>query len=259
MNDRGFTVDKFRAAGALHELEAIYDSLNIDPIHGFYASCNQADPPVAAYTHHAILTVLQDHVPDLLAGRKPFLAGFVSKGIDGGPLSFHQDLTYTDERRHRTEMAWIPLVDVDEDHGALRVVPESHRWTTGARPASCRLPTDVHQSEFERRAVTCSVPAGSIVRYDAAAVHGSHPNRGRVRAAVAVASVSAGVDLVHCLAGLEYDIEAYAVDSSYYLSQSLWSRPEGHAKVAPWARAVTAEDFTSWFEGPSSPTTVPAP
>lgn len=240
----GFCVGPSISQAALDQLRHQFALLGLPSDHDFHASCNDAEPQVSRRLHSTISSTLREEIPKLLERRDVFLSGFVSKGRESGPLSLHQDLSYTDERVSRSEMLWIPLVDVDESTGALRIVAGSHRWTRGTRPALHHLPTEAHQRAFEDLSVTLTVAAGTVIRYDAATIHGSHPNHGRVRPAVGAATVSSGSQLIHCLPGSSGELDAYQVDSEFYLDQSFWSVPQGYAPVPPWAPPVHVDDFS---------------
>lgn len=100
------------------------------------------------------------------------------KGSGAPEVPFHQDLTYTPEPSVRSYVAWIPLVDVNARNGALKIVPESHLWTSGIRsmgPGGVHPLTDV-KAELECRSVTLEMKAGDAVIFDVAAAHGSHAN-----------------------------------------------------------------------------------
>ena len=193
-------------AELLEQLRSVYDDLALPPDHEFVATCNDLPREQATAVQRQILSALGPALADALPGHRPFLAGFISKGAAGGPTTaFHQDLTYTDERVDRALLLWIPLVDLDGHSGALRVVPGSHLWVDGLRPAGqAALPTEDLQDELAARATQLSLRAGEAVLYDAALVHGAPASpAGRSRPAVAVALAPTGALLVHADAGPE--------------------------------------------------------
>lgn len=242
-HDPGYHLVDLLDADLLIQLRELYDSLDIDPGHDFLATSNDLERPEARRVHDRIVELLAPRLEQVVPGHTPFLSGFISKGAAaGGTTAFHQDLSYTDEREHRTTLLWIPLVDVDETSGALQVVPGSHRLAEGPRPSGLeQLPTAALQDEWAERAVTATLAAGQAVVYDAALVHGAHTNTVEVvRPAVAVALAPTGADLVHVHVDTDGDgLTGYVVDVDYYMGQGLFHRPVGYATSPVWGEPVT--------------------
>ena len=227
-------------------LRSLFDSLDQDEHHGFFASSNDLDGPMARSVADRITRLVGPVLDDLLPDHEPFLASFLTKGsAHGSTISFHQDLTYTDERRARTTLVWIPLCDVDARNGAMAIIPGSHRWTTGCRPGGPDpLPTEDHQRELAELAELVPLAAGSALLYDAALIHGSGPNpTPHPRPAVGIALAPRGADLVHVHRDDDGELTAWSVDADFYALQSLWSRPTGYDRVEPWGPALDDESF----------------
>jgi ectoine hydroxylase-related dioxygenase (phytanoyl-CoA dioxygenase family) len=243
--DPGYHVVDLLDGELIDELRALYDSLDIDRGHDFLATSNDLERADARRVHDRIVDLLADRLEQAVPGHTPFLSGFISKGAaSGGPTAFHQDLSYTDERTHRATLLWIPLVDVDEDSGALQVVPGSHRLAEGPRPSGLdHLPTAPLQDEWVQRAETATLRAGQAVVYDAALVHGAHTNAvDTVRPAVAVALAPTGADLVHVHVDADGNgLTGYVVDVDYYMGQGLFHRPVGYGSTEVWGEPVTEQ------------------
>lgn len=242
-HELGYRVVHVLDEGLRRQLRELYDSLGIDPGRDFLATSNDLDRADARRVHDRIVELLGPRLAEVVPDHTPFLSGFIAKGAGvGGPTAFHQDLSYTDEGVHRATLLWVPLVDVDEESGALQVVPGSHRLAEGPRPSGLEeLPTARLQAEWARRAVTVPLRAGEAVVYDAAVVHGAHSNRvDAVRPAVAVALAPNGAELVHVHVDAEGDgLTAYRVDVDFYMGQGLFNRPDGYPTTEVWGDAVT--------------------
>jgi ectoine hydroxylase-related dioxygenase (phytanoyl-CoA dioxygenase family) len=239
---------------AVAKLTERFEGLGIADDVPFLATPNDLDRDAAEAVDAHLKDVVGPLLDDLLPDHDIFLAGFISKGAGvGGEVQFHQDLTYTDERRYRSVLLWIPLVDVDDSNGALQVVPGSHRWTTGIRAGGLdELPTAGLQAEFRRLAVTVPLKAGQAVIYDAALVHGSSPNTAeQVRPAVAIATAPSGAGLVH-FHMTDGGVQGYAIDAGFFTRQSLREEPQGYPEIDLWAEPVERESFAHHVD-----TTVP--
>jgi ectoine hydroxylase-related dioxygenase (phytanoyl-CoA dioxygenase family) len=89
-------------------------------------------------------------------------------------LPLHQD--YATTRCRTAWRMWIPLRDVDQQHGTMEVIPGSHN--KGPYPYSASLAIERH--EIDQRglvAQSLELPAGDGVLFSPWLVHGSVPNR----------------------------------------------------------------------------------
>ncbi len=244
----GYTTSELLPAEVVADLQDLLVGLGVEDRHGFFASSNDLDGEAAAAIAQRIVELVSPHLARLLPGHEPFLASFLTKGHErGSAVSFHQDLTYTDERHDRTVVAWIPLCDVDARNGAMAVLPGSHLWTDGCRPGGPRpLPTEAFQEELAGLARVVPLRAGEALLYDAALAHGSGPNptaEGRPAVGVALAPRDAG--LVHVHVDDDGGLTAWSVDADYYTHQSLWSRPEGYPATEVWGPPVDEDALSA--------------
>lgn len=174
-------------------------------------------------------------------------ASFCSKGRRSPePVSFHHDVTFTDERSFRSLLLWCPLVDCGPDGGALQVLPGSHRWFSGIRPStpsSVPQVTSESQEDLVARAVGYELRAGDGILIDAAMVHGSAANAtDRVRPAVTFCLVPRNAPVLHFHQDEQGRLGGWAVDDEFFTSHDLSLRPEGFRRVEPWTAAITVAD-----------------
>lgn len=246
LTHEGCTTHPVLDAAQVAAARRCFDALDVAPDHAFFASSNDLPRDRARAVHEALLEIVGPALQRLLPHHRPFLASFLSKGTGGeATVAYHQDLTYTDERRHRAVVAWIPLSAVDATSGALRAVLGSHRWTDGSRASGeDPLPTAPHQEAFGALAVDLPLEAGGAVLYDPGVVHGSPPNgSAAVRVAIGVALAPAEASLVHVHRGADGRHRAWAVDVAYHLDQGLRNVPVGYPEVPLWAPAIDASAF----------------
>lgn len=256
----GFTTGVVLDDDQRRRLVACFDSLDLRADHEFVATCNDLPREQATAVHDAVLDIVGPSLARELPDLRPFLAGFISKGAaTGGRTSFHQDLTYTDERTDRAVLLWIPLIDVDEASGGLSVVPGSHRWTDGIRPAGADvLPTEPLQDELADLSMPLDLRAGEAAIYDPALVHGAAANRSsQVRPAVAIALAPVGARLVHAHL-VDGDLTCCELDDDHYRHHGVFDAPTGRPELEPWAGAVTTEELREAAATGSPVTTTPA-
>jgi len=241
----GFTTGVVLDDDQCRRLVALFDSLGLPADHEFVATCNDLPREQATAVHDEVLDIVGPSLAREFPDLRPFLAGFISKGpATSTPTSFHQDLTYTDERADRAVLLWIPLIDVDERSGALAVVPGSHRWTDGIRPAGAvELPTEPLQGELGAAAVQLDLRAGEAVIYDPALVHGAGANRStRVRPAVAIALAPVGAPLVHAHV-VDGGVVCHELDDDHYRHHGVFDLPTDRPELDAWAGTVTTAEL----------------
>jgi hypothetical protein len=255
--DPAATADGYLTIGLVNRatvrrLGEVFGRLDVPDGHGFHATSAHGTRETARSVDRLLKAELAPLLQRVLPDHEPFLAAFISKGAKaGGTVDFHQDWTYTDERRHRAVLVWIPLVETTEANGALRVVPGSHAWTSGLRPSGAAHPTEPLQADLARRSVTVPLEAGAACVYDPALVHGSFPNPSpAVRPVAAIAVAPRDAPLVHFQVDDDGGLAGWQIDESHFTSRPFAGRPDGCPPIEPWDRPVSTEDLARNLRAP---------
>ncbi|MCO5311837.1 MAG: phytanoyl-CoA dioxygenase family protein [Microthrixaceae bacterium] len=238
----GYCVVDRVGSGLLDQLYELYTTRTGNP-EGFQSSARDGAPAERLRLHRSIQGIVEPELDRHFGpGVTAFLNAFLVKHRAAEAVSFHQDLTYTDESVIRSYSAWIPLVDVESRSGAMRVVPGSHRWTSGIRAAgpTGTVEMDAISSVLDERAITIEMSAGSILVWDSATIHASHPNRSSAeRVAVASAFVVGAVPLRFCFADAAEGLRAYEFDERVLAGRAPFRTPPASLpRVEPWAELV---------------------
>lgn len=104
-------------------------------------------------------------------------------------MKLHQDWTFTDEQKYEPITLWIPLMDVNEEAGALFAMPGSHRILSNYR--SLDYPT----ARVERKGILAPYVAkypinrGDVLLFNPSAFHGSFGNHSPQHRIVATATI----------------------------------------------------------------------
>lgn len=106
---------------------------------------------------------------------------FVKEPRTKETVGWHQDAYYWLMSPHNSVTVWLAFGDVDEENGAMRIVPGSHK--SGIIQHSRSTATDSvltleleHGTFREDTAVSMRLKAGEVSLHDDAAVHGSPAN-----------------------------------------------------------------------------------
>jgi hypothetical protein len=165
-------------------------------INGFHATCPSLWDLVMT---PRILDCVQDLIgPDIVCWGAHF---FAKPPGDLRRVSWHQDGTYWPFAPARTVTAWLAIDDADEENGAMRVVPGSHRhgvlpFRESAGEERNVLWLTVDQAAAAGEPVTLALRAGQFSLHSDLLLHGSEPNPSmRRRCGVAIRYAAAAVRL----------------------------------------------------------------
>lgn len=248
----GFTTVELLDRTGVDAALALLESLELPDGHAFYASPAHDPGPRARSIDLRLREICGGPLAQLLPGHEPFVSGFTSKGRrSGGPVMFHQDWTYTDERVSRPVFLWCPLVDTGPGNGGLEVVPGSHRWSSGIRPSRTVPPTEAVAVRLRALSRAVELRAGEALVFDPAVLHGSGPNTGdEPRPAFTIAVVPAGSQLLHFHLSDEGALTGYRVQESFFTTNPYGSCPDLEPTVQPWTGVVTVEELERGIENP---------
>lgn len=150
-------------------------------------------------------------------------------------LTPHQDSSLVDEHAWPGIYAWIPLVDTEEGNGGLQVVPGSHRFGNVHRTLNVPWQFAGLEDVLRRHSVPLTVPAGGVVLFDSATVHGSPPNRsGATRIALNNFGWPPGVPLLHhyiderTTPGM---VEVFEITPDFLYREDIMVRPGAHHRA----------------------------
>src|SRR5687767_5451043 len=126
------------------------------------------------------------HFERLLINFTPFGSSFLYKTPgSGSELAMHQDWTIVDETRHMALNIWVPLCDVDENNGALHVLPGSHRHILPIRCPTLPFFFSGNEELLNKYVIPMYVKAGQAVVLNQRLVHGSTANKSdKIRIAI---------------------------------------------------------------------------
>lgn len=259
----GFAYLSLLAGTEVDDLRDAVAQFGPDAEGSFLASPAHAWGDRARDFHLRALAIVKDRLAQGFPGYRAFMVAATLKGQGGGQVQFHQDWTFTDERTVRPIFLWLPLVEVSERNGALRLVPGSHRCAPEtirpSRGMESAQVTEPHQDVFDRLALCRPQVPGDALMFDPAVLHGSGPNLSdSLRPAVTAALVPIGTQLVHFHETPSGQLTGYRVNDDFFVTHDYGTMPDMEPDVSPWWRAIAEHDFDALGEGETATDVTPA-
>ena len=93
-----------------------------------------------------------------------------------GKVPVHRDWMVVDESKYFSGTIWVPLSDVTEANGALRVLPGSHKFFNDLRSSSLQAAYKGYEDEIWDQMITVPMKAGQAFLLNHAVIHASSAN-----------------------------------------------------------------------------------
>lgn len=230
----GYVVIDFLNADEVEMLSLSYDSLQGDLGNPAFASTIMSkDTTYRMAVSDAIEKVFERAIRDLFVDVRFFWGNFNTKyPSDKGIVPLHQDPSFLDERYYNPLGLWVPLVDTDDENGALQVISGSHtilkQLRCGARPFPY---SSIQDTLLEHFGTSLYMKAGQAYIGNPALFHASPPNKSqspRIVAAGLAGAIESELRYHYYQASDPQNyIEVFQVDKEYFQSAPLFSRPDG--------------------------------
>ncbi|MFK7784696.1 MAG: phytanoyl-CoA dioxygenase family protein [Crocinitomicaceae bacterium] len=224
----GYAVFDLLDEKTIVELTELFHSYHEKQPEGFYATTHLDDKSkrkeISDKLHDLLLNIIEAKFENLnLLG-----GAFISKSPgQKGILPLHQDWNLVDESQARSYNLWIPLVDVDEENGAMRLLSQSHNKQTTFRgpnvaPVLCQISNEVDQHMF-----SLNMKKGQGVMYDHALWHSSPENQtDQLRLALVMGALPQNAEMKYYHQVGE-KVEEYASYPTFFFEQDRDAGPAG--------------------------------
>lgn len=178
----GYLVLPWLEAAALQRMQTLLrEAIPETPERGFYSTSFLPDYTFKKQLSEQISGEMNLLVRQIFQDYKTLGAGFLLKQAGtAGRMPLHQDWTVVDESQYRSITIWIPLIDVNAENGAIRVLPGSHEYHNILRAPT--LPPAISHlgARIEPHLRTLEMKAGQAFIFDQSLIHCSHDNNSTV-------------------------------------------------------------------------------
>lgn len=198
----------------------------------FWPSGRSEDPKIRNLAKNHIDNVLPKKMEALFQeDTYEFIGGtyLIKPPSENSALNPHQDSAHTNEFEQFSVYAWIPLEDVNEMNGAMKVLPKSHQINIKQRSLNVPWILEPYLEILRPHMKTVNMKAGQVLLFDAALIHSSPPNLSKnTRVAVNFYVHPKGHPFTHYYRDVQTptgEVEAYSVRPDFYYSENFESKP----------------------------------
>lgn len=175
---KGYAIFPLLSAAGIEALSAYYSEFQKENPQHFYSSSHSPDVEFRKKASDFIKSIVTPLLPAVLKDYRVLGGAFVVKPANGkGILQAHQDWNLVDETKSRSYNLWIPLTDVNEQNGAVFVLPESHAKAPTIRGPKIPSPFKQIEQAIWKYLTPLPMNAGDALLYDHALIHGSPVNQ----------------------------------------------------------------------------------
>ena len=178
LKTEGYAVFDLLDDKTIVELTELFHAYHEKKPEGFYATTHLDNKlkrkEISDNLHDLLLSKIEVNFENLnLLG-----GAFISKSPgQKGILPLHQDWNLVDESQARSYNLWIPLVDVNEENGAMRLLSQSHNKQTTFRGPNVAPILYQISKEVDKHMFSLNMKKGQAVLYDHALWHSSPENQ----------------------------------------------------------------------------------
>lgn len=174
----GYVVVPFLEQADIHTLRDFFFENHAKDIPGFYATAHSTDIPFRKKMNDKIKAVFEKSITTYFHNCLALGGSYVVKSKSQEErLHPHQDWNIVDESKHRSFNIWVPLVDLNENNGAIRVLPGSHLWVDNFRGPNIPDQLGTYNESIWQHMQTLNMKAGEALIYDHRLFHASYPNK----------------------------------------------------------------------------------
>lgn len=228
--EEGYVIIPFFSEEEVSTLLEYFLDQNREDAKRIFAVSHSKDVDMKTEVNKWVAKRYEKRVEELFVDVQILGGTFVAKPSNGrGHISPHRDWNLVDETRFRSCNIWVPLVDTNEENGAIQILPKSHLIEPTYRgPNIVNQLRDVEQFLWNHLEIK-PMKAGHAFIYDHRFIHGSENNNSNsVRPASACAITSKDAEFrfyhIHTVGG-EEKIEEFNSYPNYLLREDRFDYP----------------------------------
>ncbi|MCZ2393081.1 MAG: phytanoyl-CoA dioxygenase family protein [Chitinophagales bacterium] len=227
--EKGYVIVPFLDEQTVSELKTFYYENHPQGHEGMYATAHVSDISFRIKMNDFIKEKFQKSIDQYFQNCNPLGGSYIAKAKGGnGALVPHQDWNIVDETVYRSFNIWVPLVDLNENNGALMIEPGSHLWDFNYRSANIPFAYPEKEESLWKNMLSLRMKAGESLIYDHRLIHASPENHtDEIRLACVYGIIPEGAQMYYYHKNEHGDIEEYESNTDFFLYGNIFEGPKG--------------------------------
>lgn len=229
----GYVVIPFLNDAEVKELTSFYYENHPGNTEGMYATAHVSDIDFRIKMNERIKEVFARAIQETFENCNPLGGSFIAKGKGNrGTLHPHQDWNLVDEDVYRSFNIWVPLVDLTEENGAIKILPQSHGWLKTYRSLNIPPTYGAVNDLLWEKMITLCMKKGEALIYDHRLLHASGENyTDELRLAAVYGIIPNGAQMYYYHKADENTVEVYESGPDFFLYGNTFEGPNGLKSV----------------------------
>lgn len=258
LSEKGYVIVPFLHSEEVAALAGFFYESHPNKQDGMYATAHVADISFRIKMNDFIKEKFARAIGQTFINHQPLGGSYIAKGKgERGTLQPHQDWNIVDEEQYRSFNIWVPLVDLHEKNGAIKILPESHLWLKSYRSASIHSAYSRVNDLLWQKMITLFMKKGEALIYDHRLLHASGENfTDEIRLAAVFGIIPQGAEMFYYHKADEQTVEVFESNPEFFLYGNIFEGPKGlvsRGKIAYDYPEITNEKFNRLSTNPTSP------
>lgn len=251
--EQGYVVIPFLTAEEVTALVDFYYQHHPKQQEGMYATAHVPDVNFRMKMNDYIKQVFARAVEETFINHNALGGSYIAKGKGAkGTLQPHQDWNIVDEEHFRSFNIWVPLVDLNDNNGVIKVLPGSHAWLTTYRSANINGAFSNLNDLLWQKMVPLYLKKGEALFYDHRLLHASGENSSdEIRLAAVYGIIPDKSSMMYYHQADEKTVEVFASNPEFFLYGNIFEGPKGLKSLRKFAfdfPQVSATEFNHFVD-----------
>ena len=253
--EEGYVVIPFLNSDEVAALVEFYYQHHAKEQDGMYATAHVPEVGFRMKMNDYIKEVFVRAIGQTFINHTALGGSFIAKGKGAkGTLEPHQDWNIVDEEKYRSFNIWVPLIDLNDSNGVIKILPQSHAWLATDRSANISSAFGNVNDLLWQKMQPLYMKKGEALIYDHRLLHASGENKSdEIRLAAVFGIIPAESKMLYFHKADEKTVEVFESNPEFFLYGNIFEGPKGLKSLRKFNfdfPAVTADRFNR-FVNPS--------
>ena len=252
--EEGYVVIPFLSANEVSSLTNFYYENHPQQTEGMYATAHVPDISFRMKMNDFIKQNFARTIEETFVNCNPLGGSFIAKGKGTrGTINPHQDWNIVDEEKFRSFNIWVPLVDLNENNGVIKILPRSHVWLKSYRSANINSAYEAVNDLLWQKMIPLFMKRGEALIYDHRLLHASGENfSNELRLAAVYGIIPQEAEMLYYHKADENTVEVFESNPEFFLYGNIFEGPKGlksRTKMKHTFEKVSATQLNKWATG----------